>query len=172
MLEVTMLWLSLSAGLVLARGACTVGPDYVRPPAATSAAFKEVPQGWKVAQPADAFTRGTWWEIYSDPVLDGLERQVEISNQNLKAFEAAFRQASAIIGEARAQYFPTVGTAAAVTRAPPGAGSLGTGGGTTFLGDPHTPHHLPPLLSNWQRDLRGRIRPLGEGDPAAAPATP
>ncbi len=30
----------------------------------------------------------------SDPVLDGLERQIDISNQNLKAAEAAFRQAA------------------------------------------------------------------------------
>ncbi|HEX9464559.1 MAG TPA: efflux transporter outer membrane subunit [Alphaproteobacteria bacterium] len=166
-----MLWLSLSAGLVLALGACTVGPDYVRPPAATSAAFKEVPQGWKVAQPADAFTRGTWWEIYSDPVLDGLERQVEISNQNLKAFEAAFRQASAIIGEARAQYFPTVGTSAAVTRSQQGAGSIGTGGGTTFVGDPHTRYQFQAVLSNWELDLWGRIGRLVEGDLATAQAT-
>ena len=41
------------------------------------------------------------------PVLDGLERQIDISNQNLKAAEAAFRQAEAIVAQARAGFFPT-----------------------------------------------------------------
>lgn len=166
----TARWLSLSA-VLLALGACAVGPDYVRPPAATPAAFKEVPEGWKVAQPADAIARGTWWEIYSDPVLDELERQVAVSNQNLKAFEAAFRQASAIIREARSQYYPTVGTSATVTRSQQGAGSVGTGGGTTFVGDPHTRYQFQAVLSNWEIDLWGRIGRLVEGDLATAQAT-
>ena len=49
--------------------------------------------GGKSAEPLDAIDRGAWWSIYNDPVLDGLERQIDISNQNLKAAEAAFRQA-------------------------------------------------------------------------------
>jgi outer membrane protein TolC len=67
--------------------ACAVGPDYVRPPALTHAAmpqhFKEVGsknnvnnkrtlatnQAWKVVAPQEAIDRGTWWEIFNDPLL-------------------------------------------------------------------------------------------------------
>ena len=49
--------------------------------------------GWKIGEPLDAIDRGAWWSVYNDPVLDGLERQIDISNQNVQAAEAAFRQA-------------------------------------------------------------------------------
>src|SRR5207248_10736667 len=68
-------------------------------PVAYKEAAKEA--GWQVARPADAFDRGAWWSVYNDPVLDSLERQIDISNQNLKAAEARFRQAEAIVAEAR-----------------------------------------------------------------------
>ncbi len=63
--------------------ACTVGPDYQRPDAPVSAQYKEA--GWKVGEPLDAIDRGAWWSVYKDPVLDDLERQIDVSNQNLKA---------------------------------------------------------------------------------------
>ena len=42
-------------------------------------------------------------------MLDGLRAAGRVSNQTLKAQEAAFRQAVAAVAEARAQLFPTVG---------------------------------------------------------------
>ena len=92
--------------LLLSTG-CSVGPDYVRPPTAAPEAYKEN-AGWKVAQPRDELPRGKWWEIYHDPQLNALEEQVDISNQNIAAAEANFRQALALIRVARAGYFPTV----------------------------------------------------------------
>jgi NodT family efflux transporter outer membrane factor (OMF) lipoprotein len=151
--------------------ACAVGPDYERPPAATPAAFKEEPEGWKFAQPSDAISRGTWWEVYNDPILNDLERQVAVSNENLKAFEAAFRQASGIIGEARALFFPTIGTSSQLTRSQSGGGSIGVGGGTSLVGEPHTRYQFQATLSNWELDLWGRIRRLVESDLATAQAS-
>ena len=98
----------------LAAAACTVGPDYQRPDVPVPAAYKEAwkpgpkAAGWRVGRPEDAADRGAWWSIYDDPVLDGLERQIDISNQTLKAAEAAYRQAEAIVAEARAGFFPTL----------------------------------------------------------------
>ena len=40
------------------------------------------------------------------PVLDDLEKQIDISNQKLKSSEAAYRQAVALVGEARAGFLP------------------------------------------------------------------
>ena len=151
--------------------ACEVGPDYSRPPAAAEAAYKEVPEGWKVAQPIDALKRGPWWSVYDDSVLDGLERQVNVSNQNVKAFEASFRQASAIIREARASYFPVVGGSASVTRSQQGAGSIGTGGFSGGAGQPHTRYNFQGAVSSWELDVWGRISRLVESDIATAQAS-
>ena len=109
----------LAAGLV----GCTVGPDYQRPAAPVPAAYKE--EGWRPARPADTIDRGAWWSLYHDPVLDRLERQIDISNQNLKAAEAAFRQAEAIVAQARAGFFPT-GTLNASAQRFRGGGSAGS----------------------------------------------
>src|SRR6516164_9828386 len=91
-------WISALALL----SACTVGPDYQRPSAPVPVQYKEA--GWKVGEPRDAIDRGAWWSIYKDPLLDDLEKQIDISNQNLKAAEAAFQQAEWIVAQARAAY--------------------------------------------------------------------
>jgi hypothetical protein len=43
------------------------------------AEYKEA--GRKVGEPLDAIDRGAWWSVYKDPLLDDLERQIDISNQ-------------------------------------------------------------------------------------------
>jgi NodT family efflux transporter outer membrane factor (OMF) lipoprotein len=160
-------WLIVVAALIAAAG-CEVGPDYSRPAAITAASFKETPEGWKVAQPRDQVNRGPWWSIYSDPVLDGLASQVEVSNQNLKAFEAAFRQASAIIREARSQYFPTLDASGSVTRSQTGTRSGST---SSTAGQAHTSYQVQGAVSAWELDLWGRISRLVEGDIATAQAS-
>src|SRR5215472_16802299 len=107
--------------------ACTVGPDYQRPSAPVPAQYKEA--GWKVGEPLDAIDRGAWWSIYKDPVLDGLERQVDISNQNLKAAAAAFQQAEWIAAQARASFFPTATVYASAQRSRSSTGSVVVGRG-------------------------------------------
>src|ERR1700722_18099415 len=93
--------------------ACNPAPKYARPPAPTPSAYKEAEAkdgtGWKLAQPGDDKLRGKWWEIYNDPQLNALEEQVAISNQSLKAAEANFRAARALVVIARAALYPTIG---------------------------------------------------------------
>ncbi|MBV8534026.1 MAG: efflux transporter outer membrane subunit [Alphaproteobacteria bacterium] len=153
--------------------ACEVGPDYVRPEPAspTPAAFKEVPDGWKVAQPNDAMKRGSWWSVYNDPVLDALERQVVVNNQTVKASEAAFRQASAIIREARAELLPVINASSSVTRSQQGSGSTANGALVGGAGQAHTRYSVLGTVSNWEIDLWGQIRRQIESDVATAQAT-
>jgi NodT family efflux transporter outer membrane factor (OMF) lipoprotein len=93
-----------------------IGPKYQRPGAAAPPAFKEAPPaGWKEAQPNDGALRGNWWKVYNDPRLDALEDQVSISNQNVLAAEAQFREAKAAVRIARAGLFPTVTAAPSAT---------------------------------------------------------
>jgi outer membrane protein TolC len=87
------------------------------------AAYKEQPpaQGlWRVAAPQDAAARGSWWSVFGDPQLDALIRQVDVSNQNLKSFEAAFRAAQAGVAAARAGLFPTVSVGGTAQRSQSG----------------------------------------------------
>ena len=157
---------ALVAALMLVTG-CAVGPDYVKPVPVTPDAYKEM-VGWKVAQPKDDALRGAWWEIYSDPQLNALEEQVNISNQNVAAAEAQFRQARALIQQARAAYFPTVTIGAGVTRNRQSASFLANpsrSAGTSFT------DYLLPLDVTWQADVWGRIRRSVESNQASAQAS-
>ena len=94
------------AGALMLSG-CAVGPDYVRPAAIVPAQYKEA-KGWKLGSPRDDFAKGDWWKLFNDPQLNALEAQVTISNQTLKADEANYREAEALIAEGRAQLFPNL----------------------------------------------------------------
>ncbi len=104
---------------------CMVGPDYHRPSAPDTAHFKELP-GWKLATPADAAPKGEWWLAFGDPLLNRLELQVQAANQSLRADEATYGNALALIDEARAALFPTLTGTAGVTRSSNGGSSAGT----------------------------------------------
>ena len=116
---ITVKTLALAAALALLDG-CMVGPKYIRPSVATPAAYKEAGD-WKVAQPQDAVKRGEWWEIFGDTQLNALVEQINISNQNVRFAEAQFRQARALVQQARAALFPSLTGSAAATRS--GTGS-------------------------------------------------
>jgi NodT family efflux transporter outer membrane factor (OMF) lipoprotein len=153
--------------LALGLASCaSVGPDYQRPTTATPAAYKE--QGpWKPSQPQDAFDRGSWWELYRDPVLNGLEARIAISNQNLKAAEASYREAAALVDEARAGYYPTASASASASR-------NGRGGGS-FSGAPSgeqvSNQFNLTASASWSLDLWGRIRRMVESSVASAQAS-
>ncbi|WP_065498872.1 efflux transporter outer membrane subunit [Burkholderia stabilis] len=136
---------------------CAVGPDYHRPDTSIPAAFKEAPAGWKVAQPADRADRGPWWAVYNDPQLDALIGKLNASNQTIAQSAAAYRQARALVTEARAAYFPTVGLTASGSRARTprtssssssfGSGSSGSIGNSYSVG----------LDASWEPDLWGKV---------------
>jgi NodT family efflux transporter outer membrane factor (OMF) lipoprotein len=136
-----------AAGLLLFANACMIGPKYQRPGAPLPPAFKEeLPAGWKEAQPNDGALRGKWWQVYNDPRLDALEDQVSISNQNVLAAEAQFREAKEAVRTARAGQFPTVNAAPSATGSGTGAAS-----GVKRL-------YTLPIDAAYQVDVWGSIR--------------
>jgi NodT family efflux transporter outer membrane factor (OMF) lipoprotein len=154
----------------LALGACTVGPDYVRPAVETPPAFKEA-QGWKVAQPRDELPRGKWWEIFGDPQLDDLASQVDINNQNVKLAEANVRQARALTDQARSAFFPVVSGNASATRASASGGGRGAGGAGSGTGGGVSNAYNVALDATWELDLWGRVRRNVESAEAGAQAS-
>lgn len=146
--------LALAATLTMLVAGCAVGPDYQRPSAAVPASYKEAPEGWKVAQPADRTDRGNWWSIYNDPQLDDLENRLNASNQSIAQFAAAYRQARALVGEARAAYFPIVGATASASRSGFGSGArTTTTGNSTSIGNSYS----LALDASWEPDLWGSV---------------
>jgi len=155
----------VSAATFISVSACSVGPDYVRPTAVVPPAFKETGD-WKVAQPRDDVIKGPWWEIFNDPQLNALEQQVNISNQNVAAAEAQFREARAVAQGARAGYFPTLTGGASATRTRT-SGGLGS---TTRSGKTLTDYQLP-IDFTWELDIWGKIRRTVEAGRASAQAS-
>jgi NodT family efflux transporter outer membrane factor (OMF) lipoprotein len=146
---------------------CTVGPDYVRPDMETPAAYKETPPiDWKPAQPRDDAKRGKWWETFADPQLNALIGQVDISNQNVRAAEARFRQAQALVAGSRSALFPTVDANASIIRSRSPVGALG---GTT-AGRIVT-NRSASLEAGWEADVWGRVRRGIESSEAGAQAS-
>lgn len=145
---------SICALSVLLLAGCAVGPNYHRPAAEVPPTYKEVGD-WKPAQPNDQQLAGNWWEIFQDPQLNALEAQVNVSNQNLKAAEAQYTQARALVRYYRADLFPTIGVDPAATRNE--YSKRRQPSSATFNGANFTDLQIPFELS-YQVDVWGRVR--------------
>jgi NodT family efflux transporter outer membrane factor (OMF) lipoprotein len=159
------------AALGLLLGSCEVGPDYVRPSAPVPTQYKEL-GGWRPAVPREAGAEQPWWAIYRDPALDGLERQIDISNQNLKAAEAAYRQAQALVAEAESQLYPTATVSGSAQRGGPfGRTTRGTPNATTqsFLSTQN--QFSLTGAASWAPDIWGKVRRTIESQEASAQAS-
>jgi NodT family efflux transporter outer membrane factor (OMF) lipoprotein len=163
--------MSVLSGAVLAT-ACAIGPDYHRPPVDAAANFKEAGD-WKPSEPNDVLSRGSWWQIFNDEVLNGLEDQISISNQNVKAAEAAFEQSRALVSQAQAGFWPTISASLGLQRsgAPTGASNVtgaitGTGAKTRTQNT-----YTAGVNANWDLDIWGKIRRTTESNVASAQAS-
>ncbi|WP_321849472.1 efflux transporter outer membrane subunit [Burkholderia diffusa] len=147
---------AVAVAMAVLLAGCAVGPDYHRPDTSIPAAFKEAPAGWKVAQPADRADRGPWWTVYNDPQLDALIGKLNASNQTIAQSAAAYRQARALVAEARAAYFPTVGLTASGSRSRTGRASTSSTSGfgsSSSIGNSYS----VGLDASWEPDLWGKV---------------
>ncbi|MGC1304191.1 MAG: efflux transporter outer membrane subunit [Caulobacteraceae bacterium] len=161
--------------LSAAMAACTVGPNYHRPPAAISPHFKEA-EGWRAAQAVEAIDRGAWWSVFNDSDLDALEKRVEVNNQNIAQAVAAYREAHQITAAARASFFPTLGATGQVHdqySGSKGGSSVTTASGAIISGGGSNSAITTlsaALNASWTPDLWGSIRREVESDVATAQA--
>ena len=133
---------------------CKAGPYYVRPTVSVPSTYKES-QDWKVSEPKDRLPKGAWWEIYNDPVLNGLMSKVSVNNQNILALEAQYRQAKALVDAAQAGLFP----------------SLSLNAGSSKGATPASKYQSVGLAASWEPDLWGGIRRTLEANKASAEAS-
>lgn len=142
------------AGVVLS--GCALGPNYQRPDAPAALEFRHTP-GWKVAQPMDLQASVEWWSLYQDAPLADLLKSLETSNQNLRAAEAAWREARALVGGSRSALYPTASGQVGTTRS---GNEIGVGKSNDLA-----------LGLSWQLDIWGQVRRQVESSEANAQAS-
>ncbi len=118
--------------------------------------FRHTP-GWKIAQPADLTPSVVWWSLYQDAPLTDLLTQLDVSNQNLRAAEAAWREARALVGGTRSALYPKA------------TGQVGTMRSSNEAGVGKS-NELALGLS-WQLDIWGQVRRQVESSEANAQAS-
>jgi len=156
----------LFATAALQLSGCAVGPNYHTPVVQTPPAYKEVGNS-KPAQPNDQKLGGNWWEIFQDAQLNGLEQQINVSNQNLKGALAQYTQARAVLRYYRADYYPTVAAAPSADRERYSANRppQSSFDGLTFN------DFVLPLDLSYEADVWGRVRRNVESYRAQAQAS-
>ena len=135
---------------------CVLGPDYQRPDSSVPVEFRHTP-GWKVAQPSELSSSVSWWSLYQDANLADLLKQLETSNQNLRAAEAAWREARALVGGSRSALYPNA------------TGQVGTS--RTGNDQGVNKSNEVALGLSWQLDIWGQVRRQVEASEANAQAS-
>ncbi|HZU52022.1 MAG TPA: efflux transporter outer membrane subunit [Sphingomicrobium sp.] len=131
--------------------ACATAPEYRRPAVPVPAEYKEA-SGWQAAG-TNVAPPGHWWEIFGDPVLNGLEARIEQGNPSLFAAIARYEQARGLLGQARADQFPEVDAGADAERTRLSAGRPLSGGNAAT----YNLVTVGPSLT-YELDLFGRVR--------------
>jgi multidrug efflux system outer membrane protein len=138
----------ISVSLLL--GACTVGPDYLRPTV-------EAPSAWRISYEAAAgLADAVWWELFNDPVLSSLIETSLRENLDLQVAAARVDQFLGQLQTSRAEFFPQIGAAASASRQDDTDNGLVSGDN-----DPYN-YYQGTLNASWELDLWGRIRRANE----------
>lgn len=158
-----VLALSLCAAALTAMAAlsgCHIAPKYVRPQFQAPPAYKDettqpsaTSPAWSAANPADASARGAWWLVFNDAQLSDLEKQVDVSNQNIALAAANYAAARALVRETRSQYFPTASLGAGVQTA-----RLSVFPAVNLTSGASYTEYTLPLEASWEPDIWGRVR--------------
>jgi NodT family efflux transporter outer membrane factor (OMF) lipoprotein len=154
----------LGAALTLLLGACSLAPPLKTPHIPAADAYKELGP-WTQAQPADRLPRDSWWTLYHNSELDGLEKRLVDGSPTLAAALANYAQARAVSDQARAGLFPTLGINAGVEHARESTNAPLITRSTPRYFDDNT---LSGTVS-YELDLWGQIRnEVAEGEANAA----
>jgi multidrug efflux system outer membrane protein len=179
--------ISIALALLGLAAGCTVGPRYSRPaaPAPAPDAWKTQPP-WQQAAPKDAIPKGPWWQVFSDPTLDGYEQQLLQANQSLVAARDRLDQARSLARVATAGMFPQLSADPSAVRERAGANRPLNGAGPTMVSVPGLPQPITiysqdssytqnvfavPFSLSYEADLFGRVRHTVEAANASLQST-
>lgn len=176
------------AGLLLMAG-CTVGPNFSPPKWASPLSWfsgpkEKTPQVRSV--PVAAPINPNWWQLFHDPELTALERQVAKENLDVRTATIRIAESRAQIGIVRAGALPTLNANASIVHqkssdngvfanSPSALGANGASGNNT--GGTHTTHLAPfdvyqgGFDASWELDLWGRVKRSVESAKASLQAS-
>ncbi len=144
-------------------GGCAIGPDYTRPSVVEPATFR----GQATAE-ASSLADAPWWDGFQDPMLKYLIEEALRRNYDVKIATARVQEARALLGVARADFYPSLDYGAGAARSNSRAGALGLPGGQA----PTTSNlFYGTLNASWELDIWGRIRRSNEAALASLLAT-
>jgi multidrug efflux system outer membrane protein len=145
---------------------CMVGPKYHQPVPPVPAGFKE---GGTPDSGTPDIAYSDWWRVFHDPELDGLEKEADAANQDIKLAVARVEQAEAGAKYARSFLFPTISLGASASRTRE-AQNRPNNGNTGGLAATFNDFQLPAFLS-YEIDAWGRVRHAIESANATEQAT-
>jgi multidrug efflux system outer membrane protein len=127
---------------------CALGPKYQKPSFQT-------PPGFYTEQQASATSIAdlAWFDLFKDPILQGLLREAFNNNYDLRLAVSRVEQERALLGVTRSQYYPQVGYDGNIA-----------GQQTPFI--PNHTYYSYSFTTFWEIDLFGRIRKLNEAQRA------
>ena len=143
--------IGLAVFSLICLGGCLLGPNYQQPEL-------DLPQNGQPGDQFGIFTTEQWWNVFEDPVLDGLEEQALTYNQDLQAAIARVDEARADVGIAKADQMPSLSAGAQSGRE---GNNLGSGESQSTAG----------LSASFELDLWGKSRRLSEAARAQLLAT-
>ncbi|HEV8582544.1 MAG TPA: efflux transporter outer membrane subunit [Thermoanaerobaculia bacterium] len=141
---------ALGAAALLLLAACTVGPNYQRPPVTAP----EQIRGQVGAAEAASLADRPWWEIFQDDELKALIDEALRNSYDVRLAAWRVEEARAIAGISRSQYLPQVQATAGWSRSQTSK-ILDSGARPENFYDAN-------VAVSWEIDLWGRIRRLNE----------
>jgi multidrug efflux system outer membrane protein len=151
---------SLAAVALLAFSACAVGPKYQRPETEVPATFRYTLGADEAASIADL----GWWEMYRDPILQGLIEEALRGNQDLRYTAARVAEARAMVGVSAADFYPQINLGA--------AGGYGQQSAKNYVpGQGPSGAFNVNLGMSWELDIWGRVRNANDAAKAELMAT-
>ncbi len=141
---------------VLLLGGCAVGPDYHKPEPGKIPEQWKAQAPWKQGTPRDAELKQSFWEVFSDPLLNSLEMEATTNSPDVRAAFERVEEARAVARVTRSDLFPTASfdpnadrtRFSAKRTVEPGSSVRGYTGNEFFL----------PLDLSYEIDLWGRVR--------------
>lgn len=106
------------------------------------------------ANPQDQAPRGPWWQMFDDPELDRLERQLDAANPDLQAAQETYTQARDVVGQAQSGLYPQINAQAFTSENKESAHTLFHSAG----GPDHEQSNGYGAAATWEPDFWDQIR--------------
>ncbi|HXM59255.1 MAG TPA: efflux transporter outer membrane subunit [Terriglobales bacterium] len=98
----------VAIALLLISCACTVGPEYKRPPATVPGQYRGVPQNPSNEPTGEPLAEMQWSAVFQDEALQNLIKEALTNNYDVRIAAARILEAGAVLGITRANQLPSV----------------------------------------------------------------